>query len=183
MSSGRWILSESDLFGSYVEALNALGTVENRQRDALRKAVEGATAIKERAKAQMAEQQRMYDQAGKDANDAERLLADLRSMLGLAQAVTAAATPQAGTPPQLVQIRGEVLHVADWATETRSTAESLLRTRERLVKAAELVEPNPPPAPAQVAKAASPRRPRVEVIAAIALLVAIVIVVVALIAH
>lgn len=174
-------MSSDDRFGGYVEALSALSTVEQRQREALRKAIESAAATEDEAKAQLADQQRMYDRAGQDAQDAERLLADLRSMMGLTPAATTAPTPQVGTPPHLVQIRGQIREVAQWATETKPTVESLLRTRDRLARAP--VQAAPAPAPAPVVPAAPPKKRPVAVIAAAAALLLMLILVILLIAR
>ena len=95
-------MPDPDSFSSYAEALGALSTVENRQREALRKAVESSAATETQAKAQLADQQRIYDRAARDARHAEDLLADLRTMLGLPQAPRAAPRPAAGMPPPLV---------------------------------------------------------------------------------
>jgi hypothetical protein len=182
MSSGRWTLSDSDLFSRYVEALSALSSVESLQRDALRKAVESANAVETQAKTQMADQQRMYDRTSRDAHDTERLLAELRSMLGTAATPPIALTPPTGTPPQLVQIRGQIRDVAQWATDTKPTVESLLRTRDRLAKTPQPVLPTPAPKPTPVVPA-PPKKLAVGVIAAIAALVIIVVIVIVLTAH
>lgn len=174
-------MSSNDLFDSYVEALNALSSVESHRRDALRRAVETASATKDRAKTQMADQQRMYDRAGKDVQDAERLLAELRSMLGMTRPVVTAPNPHERTPPQLVEIRAHIGAVAQWATETRSVAESLLRTKARLANAPKPVVPAR--APAAVVQAPRPKKIPVGVIAIIVTLIIVVIVAVALITH
>lgn len=173
-------MSSPDRFDSYVEALNALSTVEHRHRDALRKAVESAAAAEDRAKAQRADQQRMYDRAGQDARDAERLLAELRSMLGLPPP-TAAPTPQAGGSPQLMQIRGQIRDVAQWATATKPTVESLLRTRDRLAKAPPAVQPAPTPSP--IEPSTPPKKRSIGITVVIAALIVIAIVVILFIAH
>lgn len=148
-------MSNDEPYDNYVEALSALSAVENRQRDALRKAVEASTAAENRAKSLLADQQRMYDRARQDALDAERLLAGLRSMLGLPREANAASSPRPGTPPRLVQIRAEIREIAQWATESTSTAESLLRTRERLTSA-------PKPAPQAPSPGTGEQAPRAE---------------------
>ena len=83
MCSGWSTLTDSKLYENYIEAVTALSTIEHRQREALRKAVETATSAEGEAKTHVANQQRMYDRALRDALDAERLLAELRSMLGV----------------------------------------------------------------------------------------------------
>jgi hypothetical protein len=174
-------LTSDDRFTAYVEALNALSTVEPRQRDALRRAIESAAAAEDEAKAQLADQQRMYDRAGQDAQDAERLLADLRSMLGLTPAAAAGPTPEAGIPPQLVEIRGQIREVAQWATDTKPTVESLLRTRARLARAPTPVQSAPALAP--VVPPAPPKKRSVGVIAAVAAIILIAVIVVVVIAR
>jgi len=165
----------SDLFATYAEALGTLGSVEARQRDALRKAVESAATAEAKAKQQLSDQQRMYDRAGRDAQAAERRLAQLRSLLGVAASPLVAAAAHDGEPPSLAQIRGQVRDVEQWAEEARRTAESLLRTRERLAKA-----PKPAPPPAAPVPSSPPARsgPPVGSIAAVVVLVAIAILVV-----
>lgn len=164
-------MSSDELYRNYVEALSALSAVEARHREALRKAVEAAAAAESRAKTEMADQQRMYDRAGRDALEAERLLTELRLMLGHARGEQPAPTPSAGAPPQLVQIRSQISDVAQWATESTSTAESLLRTRARLAK----VERPSAPAPARpIDREPAPvRKSAISTGAVIALLVAI----------
>jgi hypothetical protein len=162
-------------FDHFVEALAALATIDKRHRDALRRAVELSAESEELARVQVADQQRMYDQAERDALGAQRLLAELRSVLGLSEAVDPTETPLSGNPPQLVQIRAEIRDVAQWTEGSMITAESLIRTRERLRKA----PPTAPPAPARefvgedspAAKALGPNRIAMVSLLAIATLV------------
>ncbi|WP_250281899.1 hypothetical protein [Frankia sp. CiP1_Cm_nod2] len=178
-------MADNDLFAQYAEALNTLGSVDNRRRDALRRAVETATAAENKARTRRADQQRMYDRAAKDADDADRLLSDLRCVLGLPDAVVSAGTPRSGTPrpgtpPRLVEIRGQIREVAQWATEARPVAESLLRTQARLARAA----PAPAkPAPPRVATPPASRGVPGGVIAAVVALVILVVVTVVLLAR
>jgi hypothetical protein len=136
-----------DEFSQYVEALNALSSVHNRQRDALRKATEAAGAVQNRARAALADQQRMYDKAGRDAADAERALGELAKVLRV-PVPTPGPIPAAGTPRQLVELRSAVGAVAAWATESKTLAESLVRTRTRLEQAPKPIESRSTPAAA-----------------------------------
>lgn len=166
-------MADMDEFGRYVEALNALCMVEDRQRQALRRAVEASTATRQQARAQMADQQRMYDRAGKEVRRAESLLDELRNMLGQPRPPSTTATPQAGMPPPFVEVRASIHDVTSWAEQTKPVVESLLRTRARLANSPKPVVP--PPAP--VKETSRGKLP----IATIVLLVVIAIVVVVLI--
>lgn len=143
-SSGWWTLTDTDGFGTYVEAVNALSVLENRQREALRKAVETSTATQAKAKEQMADQQRMYNRAGQEIRHAEGLLVEMRTMLGLPGTSSAKPTPQAGTPLQLVEVLSKVRDVVSWAEESKPVAESLLRTKARLASVPKPVGPSTP---------------------------------------
>ena len=141
-------MSSEDPFEQYVEALKAVTTVEDRQRTALRKAVESSAAAEAEAKAQMADQGRLYDNARRQATDAEGRLAELRTTLGITQEASKAADSPAGRAPTLIQVRSQIDEVNAWATDGLATAESLLRTRARIA-AKPVPEPTPTPAPVE----------------------------------
>lgn len=172
-------MSDDELYGNYLEALRALGTAPDRQREALRKAVADAAAVTDRSRTQLAGQQRNFDRAGKDVQEAERLLAELRSMLGLRPAAPPAPARSVGDPPQLAEVRGKIGDIARWAEEARPVAESLLRTKQRL---ANRPQPAQPAIPAAAGPAPPRPRPPVGALLVGVALVVIVIVVV-LIAH
>jgi hypothetical protein len=164
-------LASEELFANYAEALAALSTVEARHREALRKAVEASAATENQAKSEMANQQRMYDRAGKDAIEAERHLAELRTMLGIRRDTLPGSSPSAGMPPPLAQIRAHIGEISQWATESVSTAESLLRTRERLRRAP---RPTPPPPALPIDREATrAKKPAISTRAVIAVLITI----------
>ncbi len=171
-------MPNDEKFRTYVEALTELSDLDNKHRSALRCAVEASAAADDRAKARLADQQRMYDRAKRDALDAERALTGVRSMLNLPQGAAPTGTPVARAVRPLAQIRAEIAEVARWASESKLTAESLMRTRERLAKAPKPAEPKLSPAPEIQAQSAR-RHPisagvAVAIIAAIATVVLIV---------
>ena len=127
-------------YAEYTEALSALSSVDSLQREALRKAVEDATAAEEQARTAMAAQQRMYDRAGKDADEANRLLDEVRTMLAAPRS-TIAPGPRAGDTPPLAELRGVIAEVTRWAAETKPVVESLLRSRSRLTHAGVPTQP------------------------------------------
>lgn len=170
-------MPDQSLYSEYVEALSALSSVDNLQRGALRKAVEGASTEEQRARTAMATQQRMYDQAGREADHAEHLLDELRATLGVPKATTDA-NPEAGTPEPLLEIRSRITDVARWVAEIRPVADSLLRSRNRLDRTG---ASNPRRSGGPVAERPTRRRRHLAVIGLVAAgLVAAVIVVVAI---
>lgn len=156
-------MSEStETYDRYIEALSALATVDARQSQALRKAVEASNAAEAQLAHQHAEQQRMYDKAAKDADEAAQSLEDLRALLGLPPWSQPAQTPHSGTPPTLVALRAQIREVAAWARESKPVAESLLRTKARITAQ----PPAPKPHTATLPKAAdAPRTSRAGLVA------------------
>ena len=133
-------MSESSDFDLYAEALVALSGAASRQREALRKAVESSSTSKATAKAQMADQARMFDRAGQEALEAERSLAEIRRMLGQPATSSTSSPAAAGEVAQLVQIRARIRGVQSWADESIPVIESLMRTRARLAQNSNVVE-------------------------------------------
>lgn len=129
-------------YGESVEALTVLETVDGLQREALRKAVHEAGAAQQQARTAVAAQQRMYDRASREADEAERLLSELRVALGLA---SPAVTPRAGgTSLPLAAIRGSISEVARWAADAKPVVDSLLRTSARFAQTASAQAPVSP---------------------------------------
>lgn len=172
-------MADADPFDQYVEALSGLATVDGRRRDALRKAVESAGAAGDQAKARTDAQQRMYDRAAKDAADADRVLEELREMLGTPRVEAVSPSAPADPPPTLAELRARIDEVARWAADKKPVAESLLRTKARL---AAVPEPTAPPPPAPRPPAPAREVPTVAIVAAV-IFVVVLIVVIALIAH
>lgn len=170
-------MTETDPFGEYAEALSALATVEERERGALRKAVETAGAAGDQAKTRISDQQRMYDRAAREVAEVDQLLVELHEMLGVSRAGADPPSQPTGPPPALSELRSRIDAVARWAAESKPIAESLLRTRARLARS-----PEPAAPAAEVPPAASKVSPFALVAAAI-LAVVIAIVVLALIAR
>lgn len=148
-------MPDDTAFDVYAEALRALDSMDSRQRDAVRRSVEAVAEAKNAAKKRLADQQRMFDRAAADAGDAERLLLALHATLGVSPRSSAPTpTTQSGTAPTLVEVRAQIRDVAQWASDTKPIAESLLRTRARLEKASkrsQAVQPAAPPTPVPAA--------------------------------
>lgn len=173
-------MTETPEFLRYLEALTVLATVDDRQREALRKAVEGAAADEDRARARISEQQRMYDRASRDIEAAERAIQELRTICGLrpAQIPFDAADVGSAAPP-LAEIRTAIAEVADWAAQSRPLLESLLRTRERLLTAQQRVAAVPSaPAHTPPPRSHPRRRGWAWTVALVAIVVVVVVVVI-----
>lgn len=166
-------MRSEDLFSNYVEALVALHSLDRRQRDALRNAIERSAKAQEQVKTTVADQQRMYDRVARDADAAGLALDRLRAALGASAANGPASSPRPNLEPSLKDIRRQIHQVAEWAAENRPVAESLLRTKARLAEAARpRVAPSPTPVGPNPA-----RRPRmVPTALVVAVLVVIVLV-------
>ncbi|SEQ08345.1 hypothetical protein SAMN05421756_102434 [Microlunatus flavus] len=115
----------------------------------------------------------MYGRSAQEAKDVERQLAELRTLLGLPPEPADDSVSEAQAPTSLVEIRGQIRDVAQWATDASSTAESLLRSRARLATAPPpaVFAPLPAPLPAPRAKS----RLVIWLVAATAVLVVIVV--------
>lgn len=144
-------------FSQYVEALTVLATVNDRRRDALRKAVESAAAAESQAKSKIVDQQRMYARAARDIDAAERALAELRSVGGFPSGpVPTAERASLANAPPLATIRGTVAEVATWATDIKPVLASLLRSRDRLAQTPAQSPVNLVPPPASKQRAMGP---------------------------
>lgn len=140
-------MTDTSEFPQYVEALTALVTVDDRRRAALRKAVEGAAATEDQERARIAGQQRMYARAGRDLDEAERALKELRSIGGFpVSSPPAAGVVDPADAPSLATIRNSIAEITTWTVDTKPVLESLLRSRDRLVQAQARL-PAPPPIP------------------------------------
>lgn len=97
----------------------------------------------------MADQQRMYDRAGRDLAAAHHELEELRAMLGATPTVLVSPDRQTSTQLPLAEIRSQIREVQTWAVDNKPIAASLLRTRARMAqKTVEpMTAPSPPPAP------------------------------------
>lgn len=149
-------MSELDPYAPYADALRALSSAEDRRRAALRKAVEAAGDAAVKAETRMADQQRVYDRANRDATAAEGHLAEVSSILGPPPSPTTSPVRPSETTRSLDEIRGQIAEVSQWAVGTKPVVESLMRTRAR----------REPSAPAPASRERQP--PRGRLIAAIA---------------
>ena len=165
-------------FRIYIEALTELSDLDQKHRSALRSAVDASSAAERRAKERTADQQRMYDRAKRDAQEAEQALVAVKSSLNLAHSEAPTGAHGGSSVRALARIRAEISEVDRWARESKSTAESLIRTRERLSNAPEPAKPEQSSAPDIEPETVSRGRiPAWAAVAAIALLATIVLVV------
>lgn len=143
----------ADGYSQYAEALAVLSSIDQRRRDALRKAVESAAAEENEVKSRIADQQRMYVRTGRDIDDVQKALAEISALFGGQPASSPTLRPQetAEVLP-LATIRSTVAEITSWTAETRPLLDSLLRSRDRVAQAPrppdpQLVASPAPPAP------------------------------------
>lgn len=168
-------LTDGEAFSQYREAMSALLAVDERKREALRNAVRTASAAEAEVKSSLAAQQRMYDRAAADADQAQRLLSEVANLLGIHDDFTGALAPQASRPPALIELRNRIHEVYKWADEAKPAAESLLRSRGRLSRRIAAVEPPPVRRPGSAAR----RSPAVAAAIVGVLIVVVIVIVVA----
>lgn len=132
-------------FTDYIEAVSAFATIEDRRREALRKAVEQSTAEREQASLQISNQQRMYQRAARDLGNTEDALIQLGSVGGFPLPSTSVPDSSADEGvPSLSVIRTTISEIDAWVEEAHPVLESLLRSRSRLAR---VPFTSPPPAP------------------------------------
>jgi cobalamin biosynthesis Mg chelatase CobN len=148
--------SSTEAFGAYREAILALLQVEERETASIRQATASAAAVEARARGQLAEQQQVFSQAAREADEAQLLVDQVRSTLRLPVPTPLGATASRGGRSRLVEVRAEIRGVADWARDSNTRAESLMRSLNRLARQVPAEPPlrtDDPPLPVEAVEA------------------------------